>query len=429
MKKRAGEAPFAAAMRREAERRRRIGALARAGALAALAPVVALVSDWPDALWNLGFMAVLAALGGLHVAAARIWSERAWPDFAFAALDIGALALFLATPDPLGGGPAPAALGGGVGLFHLALSWLALSLRPALLLWGGAWAAALWPAAALAAGSGAPLRLLALQAAALAAAAGVLAAAAGASRRMARRQAELERRAADLARYVPPELAARLAERDWPYAQGIERHAAVLFADLVGFTGWAETQSPQEVLRLLREVQAATAEAVFEAGGVLDKFIGDGAMATFGAAADPPGAARAPEAERRRMAARAALACAERIVDRHAALRQGPGAVGRAPLAISVGVHFGPVIVGDVGARQRLELAVLGDSVNVAARLEGLTRAVGCAACASQELMDAAGGAPPRWRLVGPARLAGRRGEEIVWALDPPGAAAARGAR
>jgi adenylate cyclase len=169
----------------------------------------------------------------------------------------------------------------------------------------------------------------------------------------------------------------RLARQDTALAQTREQDAAVLFSDLVGFTHWAERHSPQEVIEVLREVHARLEEAVFRHHGTVDKFIGDGMMATFGT--PDPGPSDASNA----------LACLIAILIEFEVWNGRRERLGREPLRISVGLHYGPVILGNIGTDRRLEFAVLGDTVNVASRLEALTRELGSRAAISGDLATA----------------------------------------
>ncbi len=207
---------------------------------------------------------------------------------------------------------------------------------------------------------------------------GLLAAIVGRSRRLVLRQATLERERSNLARYFPPATVERLASQDKPLAQIRGQNVAVMFVDLRGFTAWSEHHGPADVIALLRHVHGQLEQTVFAHHGTVDKFIGDGMMATFGT--PDPGPRDASDA----------LACVHAIMR---ALRDGvslSGKDGSKPLHISVGVHYGPVVVGDIGTERRLELAVLGDTVNVASRLEALTRSLEVSAVVSDALIAAA---------------------------------------
>lgn len=176
------------------------------------------------------------------------------------------------------------------------------------------------------------------------------------------RQAGISRERSNLARYFPPGIVDRLAERDQPLGAVRAQDVAVMFADIVGFTRLAERDTPEAVVSLLRDFHRLVEEAVFDHGGTLDKYLGDGAMVTFGT----------PETGEHD--AGDALHCAETIIGRIAAWNTERTRRGEDAIAVSLGLHFGPAILGDIGTERRLEFATLGDTVNVASRLEELTR-------------------------------------------------------
>jgi len=181
--------------------------------------------------------------------------------------------------------------------------------------------------------------------------------------RQARAAAERE----NLSRYFAPTMVDRLAKQPATLAQPQTLEIAILFADLVGFTERAETTPEAEVVADLRRYYAVIERAVFDHGGTLDKYLGDGVMATFGTPVPEPGNAAN------------ALRAARAIVVGVDALGIG--------LAVSVGVHFGRATVGDVGPARRLEFAVIGDTVNVAARLEASSREMGARIVVSDALL------------------------------------------
>jgi adenylate cyclase len=152
----------------------------------------------------------------------------------------------------------------------------------------------------------------------------------------------------------------------------------VLFADLVGFTRYAETSSPQHLIQMLREFHGRVAQVVFEHGGTLDKFIGDCVMATFGTPT------RGSNDATRTIACCCAIASA--VEDWNEARKSGA----LIPVKIGIGAHYGRVVTGDIGDERRLEFAVLGDTVNVASRLEALTRKLSCTILISDDLVRAA---------------------------------------
>jgi adenylate cyclase len=136
--------------------------------------------------------------------------------------------------------------------------------------------------------------------------------------------------------------------------------ATVLFADLVGFTTFAESSAPEQVAESLDAFLDLSVEAIFRAGGTLDKFIGDCVMAFFGApVAQPDHALRAVRA-------------AVEIQDGLAAWSARQAAQGLLGFKARVALNSGPVVVGDIGSARRVDYTVLGNTVNVAARLEAL---------------------------------------------------------
>lgn len=202
------------------------------------------------------------------------------------------------------------------------------------------------------------------------------------SRRSARllaQQAGIAAERANLSRYFPPTMVDELARRSTPMGGTRTQDVAVLFADIVGFTRLAEESQPEAVISLLRQYHALLEEAVFAHGGTLDKYLGDGVMASFGTPSTGPNDAR-----NALNAAFAMLSAMER-------LNQQRSADGLESVRISVGVHFGPVTLGDIGTARRMEFAMLGDTVNVAARIEAATRQFPCALAVSQAAMSALG--------------------------------------
>jgi adenylate cyclase len=145
----------------------------------------------------------------------------------------------------------------------------------------------------------------------------------------------------------------------------------VLSSDLRGFTAMSERLAPAEVVAQLNAYHGAMLEEVRRQGGVLDKFIGDGMLAVFGL---PQGERPAPPDA----GARAAVACARGMLSALERLNVERAAQGLSPLKIGIGVHTGPVIAGNIGAPgHRLEFTVIGDAVNTASRVEGLTKECG----------------------------------------------------
>lgn len=173
--------------------------------------------------------------------------------------------------------------------------------------------------------------------------------------------ATLERERANLSRYFSPNVVEQLSQNDDPLKEVKRQNTAILFVDIVGFTGMSEAMRPFDVITLLREFHARMEREVFRHDGTLDKYLGDGLMATFGT----------PIAGERD--ASDAIACARAMQANIADWNAGRKRRGEPPISIGVGVHFGETLLGDIGAN-RLEYAVIGTAVNVASRLEGLTR-------------------------------------------------------
>ncbi len=136
------------------------------------------------------------------------------------------------------------------------------------------------------------------------------------------------------------------------------RETSILFADIVGFTARCETSPPEEVAAFLNQFFSLAADAVFEFGGTLDKFIGDAVMAFWGAPL--------PQDDHAERAVRSALLMAERL-EKWNAEREVDG-LDR--VEVRIAIHSGPVVVGDIGSATRVDYTVLGNTVNVAARLE-----------------------------------------------------------
>ncbi|WP_119459920.1 adenylate/guanylate cyclase domain-containing protein [Rhodospirillaceae bacterium SYSU D60014] len=178
--------------------------------------------------------------------------------------------------------------------------------------------------------------------------------------RRLRRDAERQRR--NLSRYHSPMIADLLAESETLSFDQREQHAAILFVDIAGFTGRSEQMAPAETVHFLRDFHRLIERAVLAHGGVVEQFMGDGAMVIFGVPTPSD------------QDAVAALACARHLVGTVRRWTEELTRAGRAPLRIGIGVHYGPVVIARLGGDTQRQLTAAGDTVNVASRLEALTR-------------------------------------------------------
>jgi len=188
------------------------------------------------------------------------------------------------------------------------------------------------------------------------------------------RHAGTERERANLARYFSPNVVEELSRNDEPLKQVRTQDVAVLFADIVGFTAYADGRSAAEVIGTLRLFHERMEREVFRHQGTLDKYLGDGLMATFGT----PFTGDSDAGN--------ALRCAQAMIGSISELNLERKNRGEPPIELSLGLHFGPVVLGDIGLN-RLEFAVIGTTVNAASRLESLTREIGCPLVVSNDLI------------------------------------------
>ena len=183
--------------------------------------------------------------------------------------------------------------------------------------------------------------------------------------------------------------------------EGEARQVCVMFLDFRNFTAYARERTPEQVVDFLNRAFAFMIEAVDHHHGIINKFLGDGFMATFGAPLSDPDAARHAVAAAREILAE---------IDRRAA-------AGDAPLGIGIGIHVGTAVTGSIGSPRRKEFTVIGDIVNLAARLEQLNKEFGSRLLVSPAVADALGPA-----LVDAKRLTaevkGYADPVTAWRLD-----------
>jgi adenylate cyclase len=209
-----------------------------------------------------------------------------------------------------------------------------------------------------------------------------------------------------LGRVVAPEVAEELLRTEIELG-GEERSVSVLFADIRGFTGLSEREEPQRLVRTLNFFLGAVSQAIEAEGGVVEEYMGDGAKALFGAPVGHP--------DDPLRAVRAALALQASMPEVNAQIAE----LGAGPLAIGIGINTARVVAGKMGSLSRLKYTVVGDGVNLASRLEGLTRIYGVPIIVSAATRDRCPGVV--FRELDRVRVKGRDTAVVIY--EPLGAA------
>ncbi|MBL8770678.1 MAG: GAF domain-containing protein [Phenylobacterium sp.] len=168
-----------------------------------------------------------------------------------------------------------------------------------------------------------------------------------------------------MSRYMSKEVADQLLSAGELELGGTEQKVTVMFSDIRRFTSIAEALGPRDTVSLLNEYFTEMVDVIFQHGGILDKYMGDGIMALFGAPIVGPN-----DADN-------AVAAADDMMARLAELNRRRAAAGQEALAIGIGFSSGPTVVGNIGSSRRLDYTVIGDTVNLASRLEGTTKQYG----------------------------------------------------
>jgi adenylate cyclase len=434
---------LAAAIREETVASLKRAATARAVLAVLLLGIVgAMWREWFAVGWWAAIALLFATFGAAQWRLAASRHHRMWHAFPFATLDAALIAFLLLWPNPFG---PPMAFeiqmltrSYTFVFFTVLLAMSALSFSWAVVLYTGVVSALIWAGSVVGIALThesitdwgiayswwnpdsrerfldprfVSIRGMIQEGAVLILSAAVLAVAVWRANVLMRRHARSERDRAALARYFSPGIVDEIAALDRPLGAVRSQHAAVLFADIVGFTRLSEGLGPERTMALLREFHARTAAAVFAHEGTVDKYIGDAIMATFGAPrASPADAANA-------------IRCALAMIDTVAAWNTERVAAGDATLAIGIGVHYGPVVAGDLGDERRLEYAVIGDTVNTASRIEALTRERAVPALISAVTLAAArdrldDAALARLRRTEAATLRGRTQPIELWAAQ-----------
>ncbi len=211
---------------------------------------------------------------------------------------------------------------------------------------------------------------------------------------------EAERQRGNLARYVPPSMAEQMASEEQPGFYEREQPAAILFVDLAGFTRLSERLSPAETAEFLKAFHGRLEEVVLAHGGVIEQFVGDGAMVIFGLPQPRP---EDPVS---------ALACTRALIMALAGWHP--------ELKPRAGLHFGPVAMARLGGAAQSQLAAAGDIVNVASRLEAFAKAKDAAIAMSDSAMRAVGAAGRKdlqvgFRVLDNQPIPGREGRVTIW--------------
>jgi adenylate cyclase len=380
---------------------------ARYVALAVIACLLLVINPAWEQLYYVALLGLFALIGWAQVRVGRVGVSRS--ELALLFCDLALLTFVIVVPNPFGTTHWPVAMQyhfGNFIYFFVLLSGATLAYSWRTVVAVGTWTAALWvigvawvwwqpdrdPAltARIADAVGSDHRLFALISPAAIGfglriqeivvfmiVAVTLALAVRRSNDLLIRHAAVERERGNLARYFSPNVVTELSKHDEPLKQVRTQDVAVLFVDIVGFTAFADVRPPEEVVRTLREFHGLMEQEVFRHDGTLDKYLGDGLMATFGT----PFAGTHDASN--------ALRCAQAMIataDGWSAQRR---ASGEQPMHVSFGLHYGPVVLGDIG-HTCLEFAVIGATVNAASRLEALTRTLDCALVASHDLVSRA---------------------------------------
>ncbi len=184
-------------------------------------------------------------------------------------------------------------------------------------------------------------------------------------------------------RYVSDDVVKVLTEGERPDLAGESVHVTVLFSDIRNFTTISERLNAHEVVEMLNAYFSRTTEPILAEGGMVNKFIGDAVMAIFGSPVR--------HSDHARRALRAALQMAQEAENFRQWMRERFPNRGLPEFGIGIGVHSGEAVIGDIGSVKRTEFTAIGDTVNAASRLEGVTKEMQCVLVASKASVDAAG--------------------------------------
>ena len=209
--------------------------------------------------------------------------------------------------------------------------------------------------------------------------------------------------------HVGRRAAERILARD-PGLSGVEEEITVMFVDMRSWTARASSSPPAEIVEIMNDFFRVSVRAVEEEHrGMVNKYLGDGFMAIFGAGDSGSNHARD------------AVSAGCEILRAVEGLNDELGAKNRAPIQIGIGIHSGPAIVGSVGSPQRLEFTAIGNTVNVASRIQGLTKTLGKPLLVTAAVRDRAGDAFA-FEEMPPQEVRGIEGRMMIFAITLPGA-------
>lgn len=438
---------LSAAIREEEYEALRLAIWLRFTVCAAVTVLLTFELRWPIAFNYYGYIAALAFSGYLQLLMRKPPYEREWMLWVFPLIDMMVLVGGIVLPNPLDPHPVPPPMRLGFDtilyvVVFVVLSGLGQSAKTVMLTTGAAIVA--WTAGTLflmtlpgvtfilnlenVANQTVEQRLdylldpwnirlgeLLPRLVILALIGAIMAVAVTRFRHLVARQVETERARRNLSRHFSPHIAETLSQMDDAMGQVKRLDAAVLFADLVGFTQISDDHTPEQTIALLREVHQRLARAVAENRGTLDKYLGDGIMASFGTPEPGP-----HDASAALLAARSMQHEMEHLNRQRKLLRQ-------TPLHLAIGLHYGPLTLGNIGDESRVEYALIGETVNVAHRLEQMTRTLNAQICISQAFIDklseeTRGDLTAIRDMVAlkPQPIRGLREHMVIWILQRP---------
>jgi adenylate cyclase len=218
---------------------------------------------------------------------------------------------------------------------------------------------------------------------------------------------ERERARDTFARFVPEAVVGEVLDKaDGVRLGGTRTECTLLFSDLRGFTSFSEARDPEEVLDILNRYLTAMSEAILDHGGTLVSYMGDGIMAVFGAPIPQP-----DHADRAVAASREMLRQLEEFNGWMRAEGHGDG------FKMGVGLNTGPAMVGNVGSERRLEFTTIGDTVNTASRIEGMTKGTPNQLYLSDSTREALLDPPEELEDAGEFEVRGRETAIKLWTL------------